>query len=164
MAASKTPKQSTRKFKTVIETIQVLRYRGGLLAIPKKEGRGRISAKIPSHLLGSVNIDKDCAKDEPQANRWDFAIGYHRSAGPFVYFVEVHSATTSEVSCIEKKLAWLEEYLRRDSCASLSKLPRELHWVASRNVKIPKNTPQYRRLPFLRKRGLNGPVERLKLT
>ena len=64
-------------------------------------------------------------------------------------WVEVHSATTGEVSAMLRKLQWLRAYLREE-CDDLWKLTlaadRPYHWVASGGVAILRNSPQARRL------------------
>jgi hypothetical protein len=137
----------------------------GLQAIKKGEGHGQIVAKNRKRLLGSAAIDDDCRSAFPIANRWDYVIGYERARKAIAYFVEVHSAETSEVSKIEKKLRWLEDFLLQASQKKLAALDREYHWVASGRINIPKHVPQYRILKTtLRKAGLRGPVEQLVLT
>jgi hypothetical protein len=79
-------------------------------------------------------------------------------------FVEVHQAETSGVSDVEKKLSWLIDFLNRDPQSALRSLPREIYWIASGRVNIPKHVPQYKRLnTTIRARGLSGPLTRLNL-
>jgi hypothetical protein len=81
------------------------------------------------------------------------------------HYIEVHSAETSEVAEIERKLDWLERFLQDDAQRGLAALPRAYHWVASGRINIPQHTPQYKKLQTsLRKRGLNGPIKSLVLT
>lgn len=75
--------------------------------------RARITAKDPRLFNGSLDIDKAKAQAEPTANRWDYAIEYNAE----VFFVEVHSGTTSDVSIILKKLEWLEQWLKNEAKA-----------------------------------------------
>lgn len=92
-------------------------------------------------------------------------IGYARAHKAFAYYVEVHSAETSAVPKMGKKLRWLQNFLLAPSQKRLAALDRECHWVASGRINIPKHVPQYRLLnTTLRKAGLRGPVERLVLT
>lgn len=151
-------------FEDVVNKSNPLQYKDGLQAIKADEGKERISAKDSRKILGSVNIDDDCRGEFPGDNRWDYAIGYERNANIFVYFVEVHSAHTSEVGVLRKKLDWIKQFLNSNLRKSLNKLPREFHWVASKSYKIPKNTPQYRLLSLLNgKRQLIGPTKKLIL-
>jgi hypothetical protein len=151
-------------FEKAISEAVHLRLRPGLQAIKPSEGKGQISAKDPSSVLGSVAIDDDCLMAHPNAARWDYVIGYARSSAPVAFFVEVHSAETSEVSKVEDKLAWLHGYLREEPQRKLAGLPREVHWVASGRISIPQHTPQFKKLnTTLRKLGLRGPVKSLVL-
>jgi hypothetical protein len=141
-----------------------LALKPGLKAIKKREGHGKIVAESPKRLLGSAAVDDDCRASDPHGNRWDYLIGYERSSKAFAYFIEVHSAETSEVSTMGKKLRWLRDFLLKAPQKKLAALDHEYHWVASGRVNIPKNTPQFRIVKTtLRKAGLRGPVERLVL-
>jgi hypothetical protein len=154
------------RFNAAIQAAECLTLVQGLGAVERGEGRGRIVANGAT-LLGSVHIDHAC-KDHPdfaQSCRWDYVIGVERPAGDVAYFVEVHSADTSGVSEVRKKLDWLlREYLERDPQKALKALLREVHRVASGRVNIPKHVPEYRQIQTtLRARGLRGPSERLVL-
>jgi hypothetical protein len=153
-------------FKACIAATQHLEWRPGLQAITSAEGGGQVTGQDPGSLLGGAAIDTDSRALHPNASRWDYVIGYARASGAHAYFIEVHSAETTDVSVVEKKLKWLlDDYLRADSQQALAKLPRELHWVASGRINIPQHLPQYRKLQTtLRKRGLRGPVKQLTLT
>ena len=153
-----------KAFRNAIETAE-LNYKSGLKAIPKHEGKGKITVRDESRLLGSANIDADCLKKYPSDNRWDFVIGIGTSARVETHYVEVHAAETGEVSTVRRKLQWLKDiFLNLATSRDLSHLPAEYHWVASGKVNIPKHTPQYKILSTeLRRMGLNGPVKKLAL-
>lgn len=90
---------------------------------------------------GSVDIDAAVAKKYPAANRWDYAIGYKSK----IHFVEVHSANTSEVSVVLKKLQWLKDWLNEHAPEmNRHKGNPSFTWVQSGNFKILKSSPQYR--------------------
>jgi len=165
MAKKKCKPTPHKVFELAIEKADHLQLKNGLAAVKRGEGKGRILAKDSKQVLGSAEIDGDCRRAAPNANRWDYVIGYNRSGKVVAYFVEVHSALTSEVSTIERKLDWLlDEFLRRKNSDKLAALSREMHWVASGNVKIPRHTRQYRFLTTtLRRRGLHGPSKQLTL-
>ncbi len=152
-------------FHDALDGAEHLKCCAGLQAIVKGEGRGQIAAGDDACLLGSSFIDEDCNKALPNDSRWDYVVGYAREQVPVAFFIEVHSAYTGEVSKIEKKLVWLETFLRQPDQKKLAALEREYHWMASGKIKIPKNTPQYRRLKKLnaKKGGLRGPVKHLVL-
>jgi len=128
-------------FRDAIDQAEHLTLHEGLQAIA--EGKGMIRAPKP---VGSVNIDRDCKPHYPQTNRWDYAIGVVNAKSTKVHYVEVHPAETNEVKVVIRKLEWLREFLEREAQAALKKLPSECHWLASGRVRIPKTTPQYRRL------------------
>lgn len=114
-----------------------------------KEGRGKITAKDANYLLGSVNIDNDIKSLYPSDNRWDYAIGY-KSNGikEKVYFVEVHTALTSEVKTLLAKADALKNWALKKAPElwNVNGKDKKLYWVASGKIKIPSHTPQYRLL------------------
>jgi len=154
------------QFRDAIGAAEYLQLKAGLQAIKSGEGRGQITAANPAALLGSVMIDDDCRRPPfAQDPRWDYVVGYARGRQAIAHFIEVHSAETSNVADIDKKLRWLRDFLLRDRQKKLAALPREYHWVASGRVNIPKHLPQFRFLnTTLRKIGLRGPMPRLALT
>ena len=165
MAKKKRKSSPHEVFQQAIDEADHLQLQNGLAAVKRAEGKARIRAENSKQVLGSADIDGDWRQAAPQANRWDYVIGYARSGQVVAYFVEVHSAVTSEVSRIEKKLKWLvQEFLWDENNAKLAALPREIHWVASGKVKILKHTHQYRFLTTtLRKKGLHGPSKQLTM-
>ena len=165
MRKGRTQSGPRKIFRKAIDQADHLQLKNGLAAVKRGEGKGQILAEDSTRILGSVNIDDDCCRTAPNANRWDYVIGYDRSGQIVAYFVEVHSAVTSEVSTIQKKLDWLlQEFLRDEKCQELAALQREIHWVASGAIKIPQHTRQYRFLKTtLRKKGLLGPSKQLTL-
>ena len=88
-------------FRNAVDTAEHLEWKAGLGAIKRGEGRGQINAADPDRLLGSAYLDGDCMSAFPNAPRWDYVIGYDRSNEAVAYFIEVHSAETSEVSKVE---------------------------------------------------------------
>lgn len=150
-------------FQAAVEAADHLVLKPGLSAVKKGEGKARI-VQGSSEITGSVAMDDDCRRAYPNDARWDYVIGVQAKKTTTAFFVEVHSAETSEVRKMEAKLEWLLQYLQGDSQEALRKLPRQLHWVASGRVNIPRNTPQFKRL----RNGLLGqlqslPTERLQL-
>lgn len=151
-----------KTFRHAVETADHLVHREGMQAL--KEGKGQVVAAETSSLLGGVNMDDDCRDARPNDNRWDYLVGVKRSKHAVAFFIEVHSAETSEVSKIEKKLQWLLDFLERPAQSTLKSIPREVHWVASGRINIPKHLPQYKKLQTtLRARGLLGPIKQLKV-
>jgi hypothetical protein len=115
-------------------------YRIGLTAL------GKYSSKVvvPNDVSveGSVDIDTTTVALYPRDNRWDYVIGFNGK----VIFVEVHSATTSEVDVVLKKLDWLKNWLN-SKAPDLAKLraAAPYYWVQSKNFQILKHSPQYRK-------------------
>ena len=156
-------KRGTPSFQEAIETAEHLKLVVGLGAIKRSEGAGQIDTGA-ANLQGSVAMDDDCRSAYPTSARWDYVIGTRRQRGDVAYFVEVHSAETSEVSKMTAKLDWLMEFLARDQQAPLARLQRAVHWIASGRINIPKHTRQYKLLKTtLAQRGLIGPSKQLTL-
>ena len=152
-------------FRAAIEAAEHLEWRAGLGALKASEGGDRVAAADTSRLLGGACIDDDCQGAHPNAARWDHVVGYARGGTPIAHFIESHSAETSEVSKMAAKLRWLLDFLQADGQSQLANLPREIHWIASGRVNIPKHTPQFKRLATtLRRDGLRLPVTNLTLT
>jgi hypothetical protein len=106
---------------------------------------------------GSVYLDKCVREKYPQENRWDYLIGYQGEA----IFIAVHSAYTSEVKVVLKKLAWLKLWIQ-EQAPDLEKLKSTTHpfiWIASGRFNILPNSPQYRQIIQM---GLK-PISELKL-
>ena len=165
MSVKKQRATSEKVFGEAVAARPPLQLRSGLQAIKKSEGKDRISATNPAHVLGSVAMDDDCKALHPNDSRWDYVVGYNRNGATMAHFVEVHSAETSEVSTVEKKFQWLRDFLASGPSAKLRALPAEFHWVASGRVRILPHTPQYKKLHVtLRKLGLRFAGQTLELT
>ncbi len=112
-------------------------YQSGLQAL------GKYSQKIvvvdTSKCEGSIDIDACTTAIYPNANRWDYALAYDSK----VYFVEVHSAETSEVSVVLRKLQWLKDWLN-EKAPKVRELKAEqpYYWIQSGKFSILKNSPQ----------------------
>lgn len=102
----------------------------------------RVEVPATSLLQGSVDIDAATTALYPQANRWDYAFAYNSE----VYFIEVHSAHTSEVRTVIRKFEWLKSWLHHHA-PEINKLKatktHPFYWIQSKNFQIPKNSPQY---------------------
>lgn len=150
-------------FVKAVAAAECLKLKLGLSALKKSEGKDRIH-QGQWKVLGSVNIDDDCRPAWPNSERWDYVIGLSDGKTEESWFIEVHSAHTSEVSKMERKLRWLLDFLNRQPQTALRSQPRQVRWVASGSLKIPKNTPQYRSLKTgSLGRALGWPVQRLDL-
>jgi hypothetical protein len=156
MAKSNKTKQDTNLFKTAVEQTPDIAtcYQAGLT------GLGNHSTKInltDTRLCqGSIDIDEGVRELYPQSNRWDYALSYENK----IYFVEVHTANTTEVKTMFKKLQWLKDWLNANA-PEISKLKavKPYYWLASNGVHILKNSVQHRQLVA------NGfmPIAKLKL-
>lgn len=112
-------------------------YQTGLRAM------GKYSVKIDliGKAEGSVDIDAALTGKHPNANRWDYAFGYNSR----IYFVEVHSANTSEVSTVLKKLQWLKDWLNEHAPEmNKHKAQPAFYWLQSGKFNILPNSSQYR--------------------
>lgn len=122
-------------------------YKSGLCAIRNSE-RKSIQVKDTRSVDGSVDIDSATKQMYPTASRWDYVIGYKQK----VYFVEVHPASTSNVSEMEAKLKWLKAWLRNHAVI-LDQYPAgtpKFLWAATPSgVHILKTSPEYRKLASL---------------
>lgn len=116
-------------------------YRVGLSAL----GKNSLKITVPNTSLidGSLDIDSCTTSHYPTSNRWDYAFSYNGE----VFFVEVHSAISSEVSTVLRKLQWLKDWLNADA-PEINKLKvkrlEPFYWIQSSNFSIPKTTRQYR--------------------
>jgi hypothetical protein len=137
-------KNKKKTFKQAIEaTPDVYRcFKEGKQAI-KNEERDKVELTVPRNCGGSLFIDQ-CLMDQkkyPGDNRWDYAIDYNGE----VYFFEVHTASTSEVNRVLRKLQWLKDWLYQKAPeinALKSKSP--FFWVQSDGYHILPNSSQER--------------------
>lgn len=116
-------------------------FRTGLSALGTHSSK--VTVSDTTQLQGSIDIDSSTTAKYPQANRWDYAFGYRGEA----FFIEVHSANTSEVSTVLKKLQWLKGWLN-DQAPEINKLKAKnlppFYWIQSKGFAILKTSPQYR--------------------
>ena len=118
-----------------------LSLRVGLQAL--KNDAGRVEATDNRKLNGSVDIDVTTRDLYPEDSRWDYVIGYEGKA----YFLEVHSANTSEVKNVLKKADWLRIWL--DTKAPNLKAINGsncFYWVSTNDFQIVSPSPQARKL------------------
>jgi hypothetical protein len=150
----RTPNDNT--FQTaVLATPEVANcFQAGLQAL------GKYSQKvIPANVSkceGSVDIDACTRAIYPTENRWDYALSYDSK----VYFVEVHSAETGEVSTVLRKLQWLKDWLNRKA-PEINKLKADApyFWIQSGRFSILKNSSQAKQIA---QSGIR-PIPRLNL-
>lgn len=116
-------------------------FRIGLTAFGKHSSKVVVSNT--NLLQGSVEID-ECTKSlYPNDNRWDYAFAYNSE----VYFIEVHSANSTEVKVVIKKFQWLKDWLN-EKASEINRMKAKsrtpYYWVQSKNFQIPQGSPQYR--------------------
>lgn len=141
-------------------------YKPGKQALERRH-RGKVDCADRQRLTGSINLDEALAREPGYANqpRWDYGLGYRPESGPeCAVWVEVHSATTSEVSKVLRKLEWLRDWLNAEA-EQLQKLTAAASgarfvWVASKGIQISGNSPQAR---LLSSSALSKPRKRLLL-
>lgn len=137
----KLPTKQNNRFKSAVESTPDVAngYRSGLSAM----GPHTSKISVASTLLieGSVDIDTCTTAKYPNSNRWDYVFAYDGRA----YFVEVHSANTSEVRTVLNKLQWLKDWLNNNA-TEINKLKAKnpFYWIQSKGFAIPKTSPQYR--------------------
>ncbi len=101
----------------------------------------KIEISNTNKCCGSVDLDTCTTYLYPQASRWDYIFCYNNE----VFFIEVHSANTSEVKTVIKKLHWLKQWLS-ESAPEINKMRAKIQpfiWIQSNNFRIPKNSSQY---------------------
>lgn len=117
-------------------------YQEGLRAILERE-RSKIVLLDTRACEGSVYIDACTTAQYPNDNRWDYCFSYKGE----VFFVEVHTANSSEVSTVIRKLLWLKNWLNSHA-PEINKLKAKsvtpYYWIQSSGYHIPPRSRQYR--------------------
>ena len=156
MPKSRKSQQNEDIFKTAVNaTPEVMDcFQVGLRAL------GKYSVKIepadPSKCGGSIDIDACTVAIYPNDNRWDYALSYDSK----VYFIEVHSAETSEVNIVLRKLQWLKDWLNQKAPEIKKQIAEQPYfWIQSGKFNIPKTSPQAKRVALV---GLR-PISKLRL-
>ena len=126
-------------------------YCSGKQAMENKH-RHLVTCQDSKRLTGSIDLDKALEKHRPNDNRWDYGLGYKpANGGEQAIWVEVHSATTREVSKVLSKLQWLKDWLNEDA-EQLRRLSDRADgniryvWIASSGVKIQRHSRQRKQL------------------
>ena len=114
----------------------------GLRALQAQD-RPHVNPEDPRRLQGSVDVDSALQCRQPDANRWDFAIGYRHAnrQRDFIYWVEVHTAADNQVKVVLKKLRWLRSWLHGEG-NPLDHFDREFIWVSSGATSFTLDAPQ----------------------
>jgi hypothetical protein len=126
-------------------------WRDGLQAL-RAEDKPHVRAEDTWQLRGSVDVDTALLPLEPQANRWDFAIGHQHTnrKDEFIYWVETHTGSDDQIKVVLRKLDWLRNWLRRDG-QHLCKFDGDFIWVSSGHTLFTKGSAQVK---ILAQRGL----------
>lgn len=124
-------------------------WKPGLQAL-RAEDKPHIQPENPRALTGSVDVDSALMATEPNAHRWDFGIGYQHAnrERECIYWVELHTASDSEVNRVLDKLRWLRAWLRGDG-HRLAAFEREFVWVSSGATTFTLNAPKQKQFAVL---------------
>ncbi|MGM0553382.1 MAG: hypothetical protein ACQETK_06225 [Pseudomonadota bacterium] len=112
-------------------------YRPGLQALENVD-QGRVGLSRPRNCHGSANIDAALAASRPNEPRWDYVVAHDET----LHFIEVHSAHTSAVEEMRRKLEWLMGWLEGKALERPES--SEFHWIASGKVAILPSSKQKR--------------------
>ena len=120
------------------------KWERGLQAL-RAEDRPHIRAADTRALTGSVDVDTAWMRIEPNANRWDFAIGYQHEDRTVEcrYWVELHTASDNQVDVVLRKVRWLLRWLKGEGMA-MDGFERDIVWVSSGRTDYTLNGPQRR--------------------
>lgn len=131
-------------FKAAVEQTKHLEtaWEQGLQAL-RAQDRLHINPEDTRKLRGSVDLDTAWQQLDPHGNRWDFGIAYQHSnrKDEFVYWVETHTASDSEVKKVIKKAQWLLQWLKSGG-KLLAQFECEIIWVSSGATTFTLNAPQ----------------------
>ena len=139
----KEKRQRKLTFKEAVEATSDVAtgYREGIEAFG--EYKSKVKVPEPDKIDGSLDIDATTVNIYPDDNRWDYVLCYDSE----VFYIEVHSAITSEVSRMIKKLQWLKKWLATKAPEInrlTTKTKQPYYWVQSSKCDIPKHMPQYK--------------------
>jgi hypothetical protein len=140
------------------------------LAEAWKAGLGALRAQDKPHvepedarkLTGSADVDQALQRDQPNAHRWDFAIGYRHTnrAKDCIYWVEIHTASDKEVKVVLEKLRWLRNWLANEGVL-LNDFERDFCWISSGPTSFTLNSPQLKQFA---QRGLQHKGKILRIS
>jgi hypothetical protein len=140
-------------------------YQPGKQAL-KGDHSNQVTCQDTRRFTGSVDLEAALMQDsaKAQSHLWDYGLGFRQPSGQEVaIWIEVHTASTTEVSVVLRKHAWLRGWLRDEAPAlnALTQRGGRFVWLATEaGVHIQANSPQARRL---RQAGLDLPRHRLEL-
>jgi hypothetical protein len=148
------------KFRQAIENTPHLAnaWKAGLGALRARD-KPHVKAEDTTKLSGSAYVDEELKRvpNHAQAHRWDYAIAYEHTnrQAECIYWVETHTASTSEVDVVLAKLRWLKQWLNEEA-SELSHFEREYIWVSSGATHYSLNAPQKKAFAQLGLRQCGG--------
>lgn len=137
-------------FQQAVDKIPQLKgqWQTGLGAL-RAEDKPHVQPDDPRLLRGSVDVDKahQKVKKHAQSNRWDFAIGFQHTnrKKEFIYWLEIHTGSDSEISVMLRKLEWLRDWLKQEGKA-LSDFDCQYVWAPSGATNFTKRARQVKAL------------------
>ena len=142
-------------------------FRLGKQALKGTHG-AQVDCVDPRRFTGSIDLDAALAGVVPGAPRWDYGIGYREGNGQeSAIWIEVHPATTGEVSAVLQKHRWLCNWLRTEAheLAAITKRQaggKAFYWLATEaGVHIRQGSQQAFRLQAA---GFDLPRRRIDLS
>jgi hypothetical protein len=117
-------------------------WKAGLEAL-RGQDRAHIQAENTRKLGGSADLDAALRQREPNAHRWDFAIGYAHinRSWECIYWVKIHTASDREVNVVLDKLRWLKQWLKSEG-QRLALFEHDFIWVSSGATSFTLTSPQ----------------------
>jgi hypothetical protein len=124
-------------------------WMAGLGAL-RAQDRPHVAPEDPRRLKGSADVDSALLGRQPNAHRWDFAIGYRHAnrQNDCVYWIEIHTANDKEVKVVLDKLRWLRAWLTGDG-KFLNQFERDFIWVSSGTTSFTLGAPQVKQFAQL---------------
>ena len=145
-------------FKKTVQKTHLLEdaWRPGLQAL-RAEDKPHIHAEDPRKLTGSVDIDAAYLAEDPNGNRWDYAIGYRHTnrTADVIYWVELHTGSDSQINVMIKKVKWLRAWFK-GAGERLAAFEREILWVSSGSTKLTPSSPQKKKMAMAGLRQVGG--------
>lgn len=121
-------------------------FHPGLQALQRRE-RSYVSTEpgCDRKLTGSIDLDSALRTLEPSASRWDYGVGIKAGAEDEILWIEIHPASTSEISVVLQKLEWLQSWLRQKG-KPLNAFTRRFIWISSGKTKLSPTAAQKKRM------------------
>jgi hypothetical protein len=118
----------------------------GLQALLPKDA-ARMTPSDPRKIAGSVDLDHSLVKFS--GKRWDYAVGYERSAKSYcIYWIEIHPGNSGEIAEVIGKLESLMSWLK-NAGAALDTRPRRFVWISSGKTSLTLSAPQQKKFTKL---------------